>query len=340
MAKKYRNLINQILDEDNFREAYRKASLGKKSNVGYLEFKEQDAFYIHELIQSIKNRTYEVGQPREFWIHDPKPRPISAVPFKDRVVQHALVNIISPIFEQTMLPNSYACRKGKGTHVGVIKVQATMRRLTKNNEKLYALKTDFSKYFHSVNLSILWTRISAKISCRHTLWLIEQFTPKKGVGLLIGNLISQLWANVFGTIVDRFLSEVLKIQYWFRYMDDIVIFNKCPQILREKLRQLKDKITLIGLKFSKWNIRPIELGVNFLGFRIFRNYKLLRKDSVLRAKRKIKRYTLRQEFDKLTKFVASFLGHAKWSNSYNLLNYLQKEYSKCLQNTHKAVLTA
>ena len=185
MGKRYRNLIGRIADPDNLRAAYQQASRGRRNSVGYLKFKEYEAAWLEKLRRDILDKTYRPGRPREFWVYEPKPRPITAAPFQDRVVQHALCNVIGPIFEAGMLPQAYACRKGRGMHSGAIRTQALMRQVKRRGE-LHCLKTDFSKYFYSIDRAVLWRRIEAKISCQHTLWLIEQFTPRDGVGLPIG----------------------------------------------------------------------------------------------------------------------------------------------------------
>ncbi|RUM90691.1 MAG: Retron-type reverse transcriptase [Thiomicrospira sp.] len=332
MGRKHRNLIDNILSDENFRLAHQKASAGKRQSAGYLSFKEHDAANLADLISSIKNKSYQPGAPREFWVYEPKPRPITALPFRDRIVQHALVNVIMPIFESGMLPNSYACRKGKGSHKGAIATQAAMRKLDKSERPVFALKTDFSKYFYSIDRSVLWRQIRKKISCRHTLWLIEQFTPCSGDGLPIGNLTSQLWANVYGTLVDRFLAQHLKVKNFFRYMDDIVVLHNSRAYL-EIVREMLEWFCQYSLRlfFSKWSIQPIDRGVNFLGYRIWTTHKLLRRDSVKKAKRKIRRYKESGDRVALEQFSSSFLGHAKWADSSNLINYLKKE-GLCLQN--------
>ena len=323
MAKHHRNLINQILDPENFRAAYAKASRGRRNSAGYLAFKEHDAARLAHLRQSIQQRTYRPGPPREFWVYEPKPRPITALPFRDRIVQHALVAITGPIFEAGMLPQSYGCRIGRGIHSGACQTQALIRRLARSGRPVYALKTDFSKYFYSIDRAVLWRRIEAKISCRHTLWLIEQFTPRTGRGLPIGNLTSQLWANVYGTAVDRFLAQRLRVGTFVRYMDDIVVLHNSRGVL-EGVRDFLEWYCLnsLRLEFSHWSIQPVERGVNFLGYRIFPQHKLLRRDSVSRAKRRIWRLTRARDSEALRRFLAAWLGHAQWADSHNLIKSL------------------
>lgn len=304
-------------------QSYSRTAKGRRDSLGYLNFKEYEGAQIKSLRESILDGGYECGPARHFVVNEPKARPITAIPFRDRVVQHSLYSVVSPIFEAGMMPGSYACRKGMGAHAGAVHTQSLIRRLGAQCETLYCLKTDFSKYFFSVLLPALWERITAKISCRHTLWLIERFTPRTGAGLPIGHLMSQLWANVYGTVVDRFLSQTLKVKNWVRYMDDIVIFHSSRNYLHD-VRGWLDMYcqNFLGLTFSKWSVQPVSRGVNFLGFRIFENYKLLRHDSVKRAKRKIKRYTLRGDTQALYAFLNSWLGHAGWADSQNLIHYL------------------
>lgn len=333
MGQKHRNLIDKILKDENFRLAHQKASRGRRHSYGYLCFKEHYAANLNELSAAIKQRTYSPGAPREFWVYEPKPRPITALPFKDRIVQHALINVIMPIFEAGMLPNSYACRKGKGAHKGAKHAQAVMRKMQKSGRPVFALNTDFSKYFYSIDRAVLWRQIRKKISCEHTLWLIKQFTPETGDGIPIGNLTSQLWANVYGTLVDRFLAQHLKVRHFIRYMDDIVVLHHSHAYL-DAVRDMLEWYCQYSLRlfFSKWSIQPIERGVNFLGYRIWPTHKLLRKDSVRRAKRKLKHYRESRDFAALAAFSASFLGHAKWADSHNLIKHLELEIKDVRKN--------
>lgn len=336
MAKRHRNLIERILDPENFMRAYQSAARGRRGSAGYLTFKEHDCAWLALLRQRIRDRTYQPGPPREFWVYEPKPRPITALPFRDRIVQHALVAIIGPIFEVGMLPQSYGCRPGRGVHSGAVRTQAMMRRMAASGRPVYALKTDFSKYFYSIDRAVLWRRIEAKISCRHTLWLIEQFTPRTGRGLPIGNLTSQLWANVYGTAVDRFIAQTLRISTFVRYMDDIVVLHNSRAVL-EGVRDFLEWYCLnsLRLEFSHWSIQPIERGVNFLGYRIFRGHKLMRRNSVINAKRQIRKLTRARDSGALKRFLAAWLGHARWADSHNLIRHLaQLKRETVLEDHH------
>ncbi|MBP8135496.1 MAG: group II intron reverse transcriptase domain-containing protein [Rhodoferax sp.] len=319
MGKKHKNLFAQVVDADNIWAAYRKASVGKRRTLGYLQFRQNEAANIARLQSLLASGEYRPGEPRLFMVYEPKPRQISALPFVDRIAQHALCNVIEPIFDKVFLPQSHACRKGMGTHKAAILVQAALRKIP----DAWILKTDFSRYFASIDRATLAVEIRRKISCKQTLALIDTFIPPHGVGLPIGNLTSQLAANIYGHIIDRWLSHTIGISAYVRYMDDVVIIGHSQEAMRllQVLMQSKAK-SVMGLNFSHWSVQPAVRGVNFCGYRIWATHKLLRRQSVVRAKRKITRYTEQGDALALQKFIASWRGHAQWANSFNLLKRL------------------
>jgi len=323
MGKKHRNLVDAITADANMLAAYRRTARGRRLTSGHLEFKEFLPLNLERLAAEMRDGSYVQGEPRTFEIFDPKRRTISALPFRDRVAQHALCAVIEPIFDATLLPRAYACRKGKGTHAGAVAVQAELRRLARFGRPVYVLKTDFSRYFASIERGTLWRLIEAKVSCRATLRLIEAMVPRSGIGLPIGSLVSQIFANVYAGALDRHLQQGLGERHWHRYMDDLVVLG--PSV--EHLRRVRDDIEAfsrdnLGLRFSKWSVQPASRGVNFLGYRIWPGHQLLRKDSVRRARRKIARYRAAGDAERLQKFLASWHGHASWADSHNLLRSL------------------
>lgn len=327
MGKKYKRLIERVADIENLRDAFAKTSSGKRMTWGYLEFKEYAELNLERLQSEIINGTWRQGGFREFIVYEPKPRSIHALEFKDRVAQHALVNVIGPIFEKTLLPGTFACREGMGTHAGVRHVQAGLRR----TGATHFLKTDYSKFFPSVNREVLHGLIRKKISCPQTLSLIEAMLPVDGKGLPIGSLTSQLFANVYGGEVDRFIHFKLGAKEWTRYMDDIVVLSSNPYELRHWFDDIEQfSIDRLGLRMSKWQISPVTRGINFLGYRIWPRHKLMRKQSVTTAKRKIKRYIQTKDQESLDKFLASWKGHAAHADTCNLFNHLESTYGiKC-----------
>jgi hypothetical protein len=325
MSKRYRNLIGRIVSLSNMQKAYRLTARGKRLTGGYLAFKEFDAFNLDALAREMADGSYVPGDPSEFHVFDPKRRLISALPFRDRVAQQALCLVIGPIFDRAMLPRSFACRPDKGTHAGVRLLQSDLRRLSrKSHRPLYFLKTDFSRYFASIERAALWRLIEAKISCRATLRLIEAMVPRTGIGLPIGSLTSQIFANLYcGATLDRHLQQTLGEGYWYRYMDDLVVLGDDPNHLRRVKASIEEFSRRgQGLRFSKWQIAAVSRGINFLGYRIWPTHKLLRRDSVIRARRKIAAYRAAGDYPRLQRFCTSWLGHARFADTRNLVRSL------------------
>jgi retron-type reverse transcriptase len=322
MGKKYRNLMDRIVDDDNLRRAYKRTLKGRRMTRGALAFKEHAEANLDLIAADLRDGRYEPDPPKRFWIFEPKPRLITAQSFRDRVVHHALCAVIGPIFEATLLPRTFACRTGMGTHAGVRLLQADLRRTSAS----HFLKTDFSKFFPSIDRAILREMIARKISCRATLDLIGRIVPPTGLGLPIGALTSQLFANVYGGAVDRLLAQTLGERLWYRYMDDIVVLGDDP----DHLRQVKNEIERfsadrLGLRFSKWSVQPVLLGINFLGYRVWPRHKLLRRQSVVTARRRLRHLIERRDDGAINRFLGSWLGHAAHADAHHLLAGLGME---------------
>jgi RNA-directed DNA polymerase len=310
--------MSKIADIENLKLAYKNTSKNKKSTFGYLEFREYDQYNLIQIQKELLDGTYKVGEYRKFVIYEPKAREISALNFKDRLVQHALCNIISPIFDKTLLPYTFACRRGMGTHGALDNVRETLKY---NNFK-YFLKTDFSKYFASIDHDVLWPMIEKRIHCRDTIKLIEEIIPRGQIGIPIGSLTSQLMANVYASQLDHYIHHELKQRYWTRYMDDIVILGDDRQELLYVFRKIEEfSKNSLNLKISKWQVSPLSNGINFVGYRIWKAYTLVRKDCIKKAKGKIPMINTISDLDK---FLASWYGHTKWANCNHITEKLRK----------------
>jgi hypothetical protein len=206
----------------------------------------------------------------------------------------------------------------------VVLLQSELRREARDGSRLYFLKTDFRSYFASIQRDVLWRLIEAKISCRATLCLIEAMVPRTGIGLPIGSLTSQIFANLYtGATLDRHLQQSLGEKRWYRYRDDLVVLGRSSAHLRAIKQSIEDYSRReLGLRFSKWSIANTSHGVNFLGYRIWPTHKLLRRDSVTRARRKIAAYRASGDLERLRKFLGAWLGHAQWADSTNLIKSL------------------
>ncbi len=321
--KRHKNLIEQIATVENLQNAYWKTAKAKRMTYGYLEFKEYAPVNLTALREELLDGGYQIGRYREFIIYEPKPRLISALDFKDRLTQHAVCNIIGPIFERTLLHNTFACRPGMGTHAGVRYVQSELRK----PGATHYLKTDYSKFFPSVNREILHGLIDRKIGCEKTLRILREIIPAGGCGIPIGSLTSQLFANVYGGLIDRYIHDQLGHRRWARYMDDIVILSDDPVKLKDDFYKIQEfSKERMGMRISKWSSSGVSRGINFLGYRIWATHKLLRPDSVLRAKRKIAKYVRHNDVNALNQFLASWAGHAQWADTNNLFNWMEKHH--------------
>ena len=339
MAKTYNNLYPLIYDFENLYRAYLKARRNKRYQQEVLAFTAN----LEENLLQIQNeliwKTYRTGPYRFFYVHDPKTRLVAALPFKDRVVQHALCNIIEPIFESRFIYDSYACRVGKGTHAGADRVTQFLRIAQRKWERVYCLKGDIVQYFPSINHAILKAIIRKRIACPDTLWLIDEIIDSGGDGsdcprgLPIGNLTSQLWANVYLDQLDHFVKEVLREKYYVRYMDDFVILSGDKKHLWDIKHQIEDFLAdKLDLRLNgKTGIWPISQGIDFLGYRIWPTHRLVRKSSIKRMKRKLKVFQRkyregRIDLDKINATIQSWIGHVSYANSYNLRRKLFRAF--------------
>lgn len=328
--KTYKNLYPQIYDFDNLHRAYLKARHAKRYKRDVMEFSRN----LEENLVNIHNhliwKSYRPGAYRYFTIHEPKERLIAALPFTDRVVQHALCNILEPIHERSMIRDSYACRVGKGVLAGVNRMTQFLRDAHKRWGRVYCLKADVRKYFPSIHHEVMKKLLRRRIACPDTLCLAYSFIdiPDADVGLPIGSLTSQIWANVYFDPVDHFIKECLRVQYYIRYMDDFIILYHDKAALRRMLLDiadfLKNKLRLqLNQKTQIFPLGP--RCIDFLGYRIHPTHRLLRKGNVRRTKRKLRKYSRLYaeraiDLDQITPSVMSWLGHAKHADTYRLCN--------------------
>ena len=263
------------------------------------------------LQKELREHRYVPGDYHTFWVSEPKPRLISAAPIRDRVVHHALVDVIEPIFERRFIHHSYACRKGKGTHMALKKFVTWVR------SSRYVLKMDIHKYFPTVDHQILKERIGWDIKDPEVLWLCDLiidhsndqenvvqyfpgddlFTPvSRRKGIPIGNLTSQFFANIYLDALDHYVKDRLRIKRYLRYVDDFCAFHDDKGFLRE-IRCLVAEF-LVGLRQTlnegKSRVRRAKEGIEFLGFVVFPKQLRLNQTSVRRQRRRIKR--LQQEY--------------------------------------------
>lgn len=329
--KRYGNLYSKITEFENLYLAYRKASLGHKDNGEILEYMFNYEKRLFEIQDDLINKTYRTGEYTSFYVNDPKRRLIMSLPFRDRVVHHALCNIIEPIFEKEFIYDSYACRNNKGAHRGIDRVQSFINKIEGD---VYVLKCDVYQYFYSINHEILKRVIRNKIKCTDTLWLIDQIVDsnKSEVGIPIGNLTSQLFANIYLNELDYYIKQDLQIKYYVRYMDDMVVLNSNKSELWDIYHEIKRFInTVLELDFNaRTKLFPLSQGLDFLGYRQFYDFRLLRKRCIRSSKRKFSKFSYLYEkgligYDKINQSIQSFIGHAKWADSWRIRESVLKK---------------
>lgn len=287
--KRYGNLFETFVSFENLHSAFKKARKGTSKKKETQEFEFWLEPNLLALKEELENGTYTPAPYRYFKIFEPKERIISVAAFKDRVVHHALVNILEPIFERVFIHDSYATRKGKGTHKAVKKAQHFLGRTG------WFWKTDIDKYFDNINHEILFRLIERKIKDKRLLAVVEKIISNggnAGVGLPIGNLTSQFFANVYLDKLDRFIKQELKVKAYIRYMDDFVLFHADKNVLKDNRKAisayLSDELKL-SLKPKNTFLNSAQNGLTFLGKRIFPSLVRIASPNKRRMLKKMKR---------------------------------------------------
>ena len=261
--KRYGNLWADVVDFQNLLSATRKAQRGKRFRDNVLHFNYRLESELIQLQQQLQAKTYQPGQYKTFKVREPKARLISAAPYRDRVVHHALCNVIMPIFEQTFIHDSYANRVGFGSH-------RALRRFTQfSRSSRYVFQCDIRKYFPSIDHEILKQILRRKIKCPDTLWLIDtiidssneqepvtNYFPgddlltalQRRKGLPIGNLTSQFFANVYLSGFDHFVKEQLNVNQYLRYVDDFALFSDDRSFLADARPAIEAFLATLRLK--------------------------------------------------------------------------------------------
>jgi RNA-directed DNA polymerase len=294
---------------DRLIRAFYRAASGKFNREAVLSFNTQLEKGIFKIRDDLLNDTYEWGPYRHFWVTDPKLRLIESASFRDRIVHQALVEVLEPWIDPAFFYHSYACRAGKGTHAAARQVQSWAARFPDQ----YYLQMDVSKFFPSIDRVVLYSLVENKISDEKMLKLIGSLIQSAPgtKGIPIGNLTSQLFANLFLDVLDQYIKRELRIPYYIRYMDDFVIIHPSRNFLTELRRKIEDfgheKLKL-NFHPSKVLINTVKEGIGFVGFRSLPNGLYLRGRSVRRFR---KRLSEDLTLDRKVKRLLSYQGHAK-----------------------------
>ena len=324
--KRVGNLYNKIISIKNLELADKNARKGKLKSYGVRLHDMNRENNILKLHEQLKNKQYKTSEYNIFKIYKPKERDIFQLPyFPDRIVHHAVMNILEPIWVSMFTADTFSCIKGRGIHGCWKKVKEA---LIDEQETKYCLKIDIRKYYPTINHEILKSLIRKKIKCNDTLELLDEIIDS-AKGIPIGNYLSQYFANIYLTYFDHYVKEKMKVKYYFRYADDMVFLHQDKKELRKIYKEintyLKDELKL-EIKHN-YQIFPTQIrGIDFVGY-VFRNsHILIRKSIKQNFCRKITKLLKRKLNNKEFKQgIAAWLGWCKYSNSINLLNKIAYE---------------
>ena len=326
--KRINNLFDKICDYSNIEIADKKASKNKNKNPGVIRHNKIRQIDNLKLIEMLKNDTYKTSEYKTFTIYEPKERLIFRLPFyPDRIVHHAIMNILEPIWVNIFISNTYSCIKGRGIHKAVIDVKRALKDV---DNTPYCLKLDIRKFYPSINHDILKKIIRRKIKDRKLLNLLDGIIDSSE-GVPIGNYLSQFFANLYLAYMDHWIKEVLKVKYYFRYADDIVILGSDKKTLHDIFHKIQNYLDC-NLKLyikDNYQIYPVDKrGIDFVGYRFYHTHVLLRKTIKTKCNRLINKLKQNKiSNDTFNRRFCSYFGWLKFCNSKNFLSKLYKTIS-------------
>jgi hypothetical protein len=280
--------MEQVLDRETLREAFARASRGKRARRDAAAFGARLDENLAGLARDLAEGTYTVGPYRQFTIFDPKQRLITAPCFRDRVLHHALILVCEPVFERSLIADTFACRRGKGREAAVERARHFARRHP------WFLKLDIRRYFNSIDHEILRGKLGRKFKDRRLLDLfgriIASYEVAPGRGVPIGSLTSQHFANFYLGGLDRFVKEGLRAGGYVRYMDDFVVWGDDRaglSVVCDRVGEFLGRELSLGLKPEPY-INRCRVGMDFLGNRVYPTHVALNRRGRVRYRRKLR----------------------------------------------------
>lgn len=336
--KTYTSLWKKLYNTHNLIAAYHNAVLHKERNPKVHNFSEKWLLHLCILLRELRTKTYKPIPLRKFVLRDPKTRIICVSDIRDRIVHHALVNILQPIFEPCFIEDSFASRKGKGTLAALRRFDHFKRKASRNNtRRCFVLKADIQHYFETVDQEILLQIIGRKVKDENIIWLIKQILQNyesdvPGKGMPLGNWTSQFFANVYLNELDQFVKHTLEAKYYLRYVDDFVILHHSKIVLREfqqKIDEYLQQELKLKLHPDKCKIIPLDQGVPFLGFKIFYHHKLVRRRNLRKIQARLEDLLLAYKEGAVSAYdmlevLQGWTAYAMHGNTYQLRNKLNK----------------
>jgi hypothetical protein len=318
---------------EKFMEAHKRASKGKGQRAEVLKFNMSEMSNLCQILDVVANGTYSPSKYRQFWITDPKERLILALPYMDRVIhQWFIEEFIKPYYVPRFIYDNYACIPGKGTHKAAERAGYFLRKAMAEFEAPYVVKCDIAKFFNNIDKNILYEILCRRVPKGRLRDLIHSmiFDNDEAKGIPIGNYISQYFANIYLNELDQYVKRQLKLRYYLRYMDDFVCFVDGKVAAREVLRQASWFVSeKLNLRLNqKSRISPAHMGLDFCGYRIFRDYRLLRKRSKQKIKEIIRDYEGGvDDYDRFYARVHSWMGHVHHADSWRYAHKVLWRYN-------------
>lgn len=347
--KTYNNLYASICSFENLYLAWRKARRGKRYKMQPAQFENNLEHALLQIHHQLLEGEWMPGRFRSFYVHEPKRRKISAAPFEDRVVHHALIRVLEPIYEAKFIHDSYANRLGKGTHKALDRCTTFMRRYK------YVLQCDIQQFFPAMDHEVLKRIIQKKIVCQKTLNLCnliidsgvgilhEEYTMRwfptddlfavnRPRGLPIGNLTSQFWANVYMNELDQFVKHRLQCKGYVRYMDDFLLFADDKKTLHVWKTQIIHFLQALRLTLHQTRAqpKPVTQGIPFLGFTVYPTHRRLKRSKGIFYRRRLKSLVISYRAGRISRqqgrsSVMAWLGHVRHGDTYRLRKKLFHE---------------
>lgn len=320
-------MYNQIISLENLFSAWQEFKRGKRGKPDVQIFERNLEDNIFQLHSDLSLDKYKHGDYHKFHVYDPKHRIIHKASVRDRLVHHAVHRVLYPFFDRPFIYDSYSCRVNKGTHKAVKRLEKFLRKASYNyRQSCFALKIDIKKFFDSVDHEILKEILKTKIDCNNINQLLSQiinsysqaknlrggrlFETEKPCGIPLGNLTSQLYANIYMNAFDHFIKEKLKFRFYIRYTDDMVILHEDQEFLESLLSKIKTWLwenRKLKIHERKTSIKKANQGIDFLGYIVLPHYTVLRTKT---KHRMLKRVNCEN--------IQSYLGLLKHCKGYEL----------------------
>lgn len=337
----YSNLISI----ENLFQAWGEFRKGKSKRFDVQEFERNLEDNLFELHNSLNNKTYRHGSYQSFYVQDPKQRHIHKARVADRVVHHLLYTFLYKLLDPLFIYDSYSCRLSKGTHRGVKRLENFARKVSKNyTNSCWALKCDIKKFFASVDHKVLFQLLKKRIRDDDILWLLKQIIGSfcachqnemlkqvqhnndgRHRGIPLGNLTSQIFANIYLNELDQFVKHESKVKYYLRYADDFIFLSHNKECLSGYIHKLKEFLSdelKLELHPKKISIRCLDNGIDFLGYILLPHYVLPRTKTKKRIFKKLKEKIGSENFNQSLQSYLGYLGHA---NSFRITQQLKNQ---------------